>query len=186
MIEIELRAFINEDQYKNIFSILRSSSVEIEKNVKQITYYLDAGTDTRIHISSSGGGLRQKLGKMHENARKEIELHLTNDEAMIMKNIFLNLGFKIKVIWYRIRHTFQNNNIKISLDNTIGYGMILEVEMLSEDRDIKSQEKYLENFINSFGLEPTPKEISDDKLSVYILNWRKLTNGLDESWIDSK
>jgi predicted adenylyl cyclase CyaB len=183
MIEVELRSFITSDQYSNLLQRFLKEGRLVE-HTRQITYYLEHHIDTRIQVSTKGGRVWQKLGKMHDAARREYEVEMSRTDAETMLTLFRNLDFDFKVIWYRERQAFEVNGISVALDDTIGYGKILEVEIMCEEsREEISRSKLLEQ-LHTLGVDLTDKEIFDTAFAEYLQTWRNRTAHLSTDWID--
>ena len=71
------------------------------------------------------------------------------------------------------------------MDNTIGYGKILEVEILCNEKEVEDSKKIIQNFFKELGVDISNKEIFNESFKLYLENWRILTKGLDENWINS-
>lgn len=183
MIEVELRCFIDQGLYEDLRERLLASGKLLE-DTRQITYYLHHAVDTRIQLSKSGGRVWQKLGKMHDNARREIDVKMSRSDAEMMLEIFRNLDFKLKVSWFRHRMVFDVEGISVSLDNTIGYGRILEVETVTEDQDTSAVEERLLCFLSALGLKPSSKEAFTKAYDEYLASWTQRTAMLSSNWID--
>lgn len=183
MIEVELRAFITSQQYDCLLQYLLKEGEEVE-HTRQITYYLDHGVDTRVQIFGDGGRVWQKLGKMHQSARKEYEIIMSRSDARKMLEIFHNLDFNVRVCWFRERRKFNVGKIAVALDNTIGYGRILEAEISCEEGEVELNRQVLLDFLNKLDITPTNKQTMDMAFSDYLRTWREKTVGLHESWVD--
>ena len=181
--EVELRAFIDANQYGDLLQRLRREGVETE-HTRQITHYLETEVDTRIQFSTTGGRVWQKLGRMHDTARKELEVITSTADAKVLLQIFLNLGYDIKVTWYRERRTFRVSELQVMLDDTVGYGQIIEVEVLSEESAVEANRQRLRDYLTVLGIEPTCREIFDNAYSEYLRSWRSKTATLGNHWIE--
>lgn len=182
MIEVELRALIDATTYirlLNIFGVPKEHS-------RQVTYYLDTHVDTRIQISTKGGKLWQKLGAMHADVREEFEVPLTQEEVRTMRAIFVNLGFGIKAAWFRERYLFQTSDIAWTIDDTVGYGKILEAELLVNESDIEFARARLVKEFAKLGVAVTEKAVFERAYEQYLLTWKTVTQGLDETWIERR
>jgi adenylate cyclase class IV len=129
--------------------------------------------------------LWQKLGKIHDVARSEIEIILQKEDGEKLLYIFNNLGYNIKLVWFRERKSFKLNNINIELDNTVGYGRILEAEILCEESEVERSKVELLNFFNKYNLSISSKEVLDTAFNTYEANWASLTHGLGTSWLNT-
>lgn len=183
MIEVELRCFIDEPTYDNLKQRLFSTG-KLCEDTRQITHYLQHTVDTRIQFSKNGGRVWQKLGKMHDNARREIDVKMSRSDAEMMFDIFKNLDFQLKVSWYRHRMAFNVDGITVALDNTIGYGRILEVETICDGDNTATEKARLLHFLSNFGLKPSPKEAFNRAFEEYLASWKERTADLSSSWID--
>jgi adenylate cyclase class IV len=183
MVEVEIRAFINDEMYANLSQFFAANGRLVEAS-RQITHYIDHAVDTRIQLSSRGGKIWQKLGKMHDTARRELELLCTNEQAEITLNIFANLNLPIRVSWFRKRKTFLCGEIKICLDETIGYGRIVEAEIKCNGDETRVAEKKLLDFFADMGIKPSDRETFDNAYNLYLTKWRELTRGITSKWIE--
>ena len=185
MIEVEMRSFLTDGTYHTLLRQFRVDGHDVCP-VRQITYYLDSGVDTRVQISRNSGKLWQKLGKMHDAMRTEFEVALSRKDAKELLQIMENLGFAVKVVWYRERVEFNIGQLTVSLDHTIGYGRILEVEILCEESEANGSRDLLSKFLTEIGIAQSSKEEFDTAYRRYLLEWRSRTAGLSESWLDEE
>src|SRR3989338_7536182 len=125
MIEAEIRALITHEQYTKLDSILSRQAKPITEE-HQETWYYDLPVDFRIQKSGAGAKIWMKEGKMHADARKEYEVQLKKDDFGTCTKMFEKLGFKIKVKWLRHRKMFSWKGITVCLDNSKGYGQVIE------------------------------------------------------------
>ena len=181
MIEVELRAFIDSTTYNRLLGAFGFA----KEHMRQVTYYLDTNVDTRIQVSTQGGRLWQKLGKMHADAREEYELVLTQAEARTMRALFANLGFGVKVAWFRERSLFQLDDIVWTVDDTIGYGKIVEAELLVDESEVEEARARLKDAFAKLGIAIPEKVVFDEAYKQYLLTWETLTQGLDETWVET-
>jgi predicted adenylyl cyclase CyaB len=183
MIEVEYRSFIDEKDYFKLKQQLETY-FEFKGTEKQITYYLNHEIDTRIQLSEKKSRIWQKLGKLHDISRSEIDIILQKEDGAKMLQLFINLGYSVKVAWFRERKSFKSSNISIELDNTIGYGRILEVEILCEENEIERAKEDIKKIFDKFELMISSKEEFDKAYNIYKDNWLTLTKGLDEKWLN--
>jgi len=172
-IEIEIRSLIDEKKYKKLLRFFRKEGKFISKE-NQTSYYFSGENDLRIQKSDKYAKIWLKKGMMHDNSREEIEIKLDLKEFENANRLFEFLGFKNEIIWLRTRNVFSWKNVKVMLDNTKGYGYILELEKMgdlaSEDKIIKDLRRKME----FLGIEETPKEEFSKKFEYYKNNWKKL------------
>lgn len=172
-IEIEVRTFISPAQYKNLerkFNKIAKFLVEINDE----TIYFSSKRDLRIRRDNFHAYLILKAGKIHDDFRDEIEIKLKREDFEKLKDLLRSLGFKIKIVWFRKRKIFDWKGIKVFLDDTKGYGKIIELEKVGKAGEEKAVHKKLENKLKSLGIKITPKEVFDKKFEYYKNNWKKV------------
>ena len=115
-----------------------------------------------------------KKGKLHDFTREEIEIKFKKEDFDKLENLFLAIGFEIKAKWLRNRIEFKWNDINVCLDNTQGYGYILELEKMSDENNKQKSLDLLRQKLNSLNIHLTPREEFDKKYEYYIKNWQSL------------
>ena len=183
LVEVELKVFIDESTYGRLLKEFSRLGKLIE-DTRQITHYLDHPMDTRVQISRDGGKIAQKTGWVHDEARHELEIKMSRTQAKDALKIFKNIGIGPKISWFRHRLAYQISRINVMLDNTVGYGMILEPEIMAPKDEIAESKDRLKNFLFELGLAASPKDVFEKAFREYSLQWRERTQGLDESWLD--
>lgn len=174
-IEVEVRSFISEDQYNKLLGFMQKNAKLIKKD-NQITYYFSGDNDLRIQKNDFFSKIWLKKGKIHDPHRKEIELKFSKEKFGQLEKLFLSLGYEIDIKWFRKRHLFGWNDIEVAVDFTKGYGYIIELEKMSDEKDKEKVYEFLKNKLEELNVNLTPKEEFDKKFSYYKENWRKLTN----------
>jgi predicted adenylyl cyclase CyaB len=173
-IECELRAFVTDGQYESLLRRLRTDAVHDGRD-EQVTYYFEGNgdPDLRIQRNARGGKIWYKGGKMHEEARKEIEIPF-EDEAAFGKfeELFLALGYHVSIKWFRVRETFRLGDVTVTLDDTKGYGKIVEFERLCAEDGREAALDGLREAMAGYGIAPTPKEDFDRRYAEYKADWR--------------
>ncbi|MBC8500948.1 MAG: hypothetical protein H8D38_04245 [DPANN group archaeon] len=151
MYEVEVAAKVPKlDVIKK--NLLNSKHIFIKKE-KQVTIFLikDNGDFViRLRISPGSSTLSFK-GGIFDEAREEIESEIKDYEAVY--NMFLRLGFKLDTFFFRTREYFTNKdqNITITLDDTIGSPDIVEIEKVIEKKNQKEKvEKELKKYFSKF------------------------------------
>jgi predicted adenylyl cyclase CyaB len=175
-IEIEVRSFISRSEYKKLEKVLRKEAKFVD-SIKEETVYFDAkNEDLRIRRNEKEAYIILKEGKIHDDSRKEIEIKLKRDDFWKIEELFKKLEYKEKIRWFRKRLVFKLGGMKILLDDTKGYGLILELEKIGTVRDKGKTHKDLEQKIKSFGIKITPRKVFEKKFKYYKNNWRKILN----------
>lgn len=172
-IEIEIRSLIDEENYKKLLRFFKKEGRLISQE-NQTSYYLSGENDLRIQKSDSYAKIWLKKGMMHDDFREEIEVRLNLKEFENASRLFESLGFKKEIIWIRKRKVFSWKKVKVMLDNTKGYGYILELEKMSDLASKNRVIKDLKSKMELLGIKETSKEEFDKKFKYYKNNWKKL------------
>jgi predicted adenylyl cyclase CyaB len=172
-IEVEIRTFLNDAQYDAMLAFFRKEA-EFTGEDEQENFYFDAPVDLRVQRNGKGAKLVLKKGKMHADHREEIEVPFPREDFEAVQTIFDALGHGIKIKWFRKRFSFLWHDVTVTVDDTIGYGKILELEKMAsvENKEIVAAE--LKAKIASLGLGVTPKSEFDERFAYYAANWEKL------------
>jgi len=98
MIECELRSFLTKER----FDVLRERlSLEGEHvgTDDQVTYYYDGPKDLRIQKNGSYAKVWLKKGKMHDEAREEVEIRTAKENFDALDELFRTLGYGVSIEW---------------------------------------------------------------------------------------
>jgi len=172
--EVEIRSFISKEKYEELLEFLNKNA-EFLKESDQESHYFDSDKDLRIQRNDEYCKVWLKKGLMHETKRQEIELRFDKKDFEKAEELFGEIGFRPKVKWFRKRREYSWLGFDVCLDYTKGYGYILEIEKLCEE---KEKNQYLEEIKSRFkrlNIPITSKEDFDKKLRDYENNWEKLT-----------
>ena len=172
-IEVEVRSFIDNKQYSEILSKLQKNARFI-KETDEETIYFSGKKDLRLRRNREEAFLILKEGKIHDDYRKEFEVKFNVSDFNNMKDLLKSLGCKIEIKWFRKRLKFQQDDIKILLDNTKGYGKIIELEKMVNTGKEKNAYQELKNKLKSFNVKITPKEEFNKAFEYYKNNWKNL------------
>lgn len=175
-IECEIRAFLSDEQYDQLSDELGRTAVPAGED-EQVTYYFEGNGDPDLRIQRNGTGAKiwMKKGRMHDEARQEIELPCRGEDFGTLQELFLALGYTISIKWFRKRRLFKLGEIAVTLDDTKGYGKIIELEKMCSEAGREPALDELKARMREFGIEPTPKEEFDRRYKDYKRNWRALT-----------
>ena len=171
-IEIEIRSFISPAQYKNLEKKLNKVS-KFLKEIKEETIYCGK-ENLRLRRDENSSYLIFKSGKIHDNFKDEIKIKFKRNDFENLKEIFARLGFNISIMWFRKRKVYDWRGIKVFLDDTEGYGRIIELEKFGKEKEKESIRKKLEKKLKSLGIEITAREEFDKKFNYYKNNWQKI------------
>lgn len=175
-IEIEVRSFISRSEYKKLEKILRKEAKFMDSVKEETVYFKVKNKDLRIRKDKKQAYIILKEGKIHDDSREEIEIKLKKEDFSKIESLFKKLGCKDEVRWFRKRKIYKWKGVKVLLDDTKGYGLIIELEKVRTKKNKEKIHKELENKLKSFGIKITPKPEFDRKLQYYKNNWRKILN----------
>lgn len=172
-IEVEVRSFITEEEYRALMSRLKTEARLVSED-EQVTYYFDSEQDLRIQKNSEYSKVWLKKGQMHDDHREEIEIRHHVDDFDSLERLFFALGYNIQIKWFRHRTTFRWDDVEVMLDHTKGYGYIIELEKMSDEDGIQETLVSLKERLATLGIAPTPKEVFAERYAYYKEHWREL------------
>ena len=172
-IEVEIRSFITEEQYKILVERFKREADFIGED-EQITYYFDSEQDLRIQKNNNFSKIWLKKGQIHDEHREEIEIKFEREDFEKLEKMFSTLGFNVEIKWFRKRLTFKWDDIEVMLDYTRGYAYIIELEKMSVEKDKEETLNYLKTKMQEIGISLTSKEKFDKKFKYYKENWKQL------------
>jgi predicted adenylyl cyclase CyaB len=175
-IEVETRSFVSEKEYNRLLEFMENNAKFVEED-EQTTLYFSGDIDFRIQKGKSKAKLWMKGGKIHDGHREETEVKFKSGEFENMLKIFQSLDYSIKVKWFRNRKEFSWEGISVMLDNTVGYGHIIELEKIGDEENKEKVYKELESKMKSLGVDITPKSEFEKRFNHYLENWEELTKG---------
>jgi predicted adenylyl cyclase CyaB len=171
-IEVEARSFITAPQYKNLEAKLNKIA-KFLGGINEETVY--CGEERmRIRRDDNYSYLILKSGKIHDDFRDEIKIQFKRSDFKKLKEMFKGLGFDIDVVWFRKRKVYDWRGTKVFLDDTKGYGKIIELEKIGKEGEERKIYRNLEDKLKSLGIKITPKKVFEEKFKYYKRNWRKI------------
>ncbi len=172
-IEVEVRSFITNQEYERLIQFMKDNS-EFVKDDYQITYYFSGGKDLRVQQNNFFSKIWFKEGQIHDKYRKEVEIKIPKEDFEKIINLFKTLGFNVEIEWYRKRFEYTWNGIKVTLDDTKGYGKIIELEKMSNDSEKEQVYEMLLKKLKELNIKETPSQVFKNKFEFYKQNWRSL------------
>jgi predicted adenylyl cyclase CyaB len=171
-IEHEVRSFISKDEYIRLKGYF-DKEAKLLHHENQETYYLNTDCDLRIQKNNDYSKMWLKKGKMHDSSREEIEIHFDKNDFDKILEIFDVLNYNIKIKWLRERFEYDWDDIKVCLDNTKGYGYIIELEKITtrKDDDVYA---FLTQKLESLHIKFSLKKDFEDRFSFYEKNWKNI------------
>ncbi|KKP98212.1 MAG: Adenylyl cyclase CyaB [Candidatus Moranbacteria bacterium GW2011_GWD2_36_12] len=172
-IETEIRSLITEEQYKTLLKFFKKEGKFLGKE-NQISYYFSGEQDLRIQKSDKSAKIWLKKGKMHADCREEIEVKFDLKEFENAEKLFESLGYEVKIKWFRKRNTFLWKGISVMLDDTKGYGRIIELEKMCKEMEKEKTINMLRAKMEFLKIEETKKDEFEKKFEYYKKNWKKI------------
>lgn len=172
-IEAEIRSFVSEDQHKKLLRFFKKEGKFLGVE-NQISYYFSGDHDLRIQKSDKNAKIWLKKGEMHADSREEIEIKFDLKQFENAENLFKALGYGVKIKWFRKRNTFSWQGVSVMLDDTKGYGRIIELEKMCKESEKEKTIKTLKNKLAILKIAETQKTEFSEKFEYYKKNWKKL------------
>jgi len=196
-IEVEIRSFITEEQYKNLIERFKKEAQFLGED-EQVTYYFDTPQDLRIQKNTNYSKTWLKKGNLHDDHREEIEVRCAKDDFEKLEQLYLALGYNVQIKWFRKRHSFKwgdvdpvrdspptgpsgaqsagaiSNGVDLAIDHTKGYGYIIELEKLVSEDEKDVALSFLKEKMQEIGIPLTPKEEFKKQYEYYKEHWREL------------
>jgi len=171
--EVEIRSFISESDYDRL-KLFFDSDAKLQSISNQETYYLQANYDLRIQNDDHYAKIWLKKGSMHDSQREEIEIIFNRADFNKMYQLFSLLNHDIKIKWLRKRLEYDWAGIKVCLDNTKGYGYIIELEQKTiYEHECGIIYNTLEHRLKSLNINISSREEFDIHYLDYQKNWKK-------------
>ena len=172
-IEVEVRAFIDENKYHQLIDFF-TKEAKLIKEDNQTTHYFTWDHDLRIQKNDYFSKIRMKKWQIHDDHREELEIKCDKDDFEKLEQLFLNLWYETEIVWLRKRYQFDWDGIDVSIDYTKGYGYIIELELLSTEEDKNNNLEILRKKFAELGIAITPKDEFTQKYEFYKQNWKTL------------
>lgn len=175
-IEVEIRSIISPNQFKRLEEYFKERGKFIEKNYEE-TVHFSGPKDLRIRRDDHKAYLILKEGKMHDNAREELEVLVPKKDFGVLERIFISLGFEITSRWKRSRIVYKWKGIKVHLGITRGYGRIIEFEKVVSESKKEETYKKMRRAFESLKIKVTPRKEFEVKYNRYLQQWRNILSG---------
>lgn len=173
-IEVEVRSFITNEQYENLIERFKQEAQFLGED-EQITYYFDTPQDLRIQKNNTYSKTWLKKGNLHDDHREEIEVRCAKEDFEKLEQLYLSLGYRVAIKWFRKRHSFTWGDISLAIDHTKGYGYIIELEKMAGEDEKEQVLVELRQAMEKLSIPQTPKEEFERRYAYYKENWRSLT-----------
>ena len=173
MYEVELRSFITKEKYNDLLLFFQKEGQFLTED-EQTTYYFEAPVDLRLQQNKSHCKLIVKKGAIHDEVKEEYEVPFAHDDFKRVHELLLALGYTVSVQWFRKRLSFKWEDVLVTLDETKGYGLILELEKQCGTGEKDQVLEMLAAKLGFLGVTLTPKQQFDEKFAEYKKNWKML------------
>ena len=167
MTKVTVKTFLDAEKYKELIEKYNN----ILHTEKQVVFFFE-NSQLRFIRTKRYCGL----------SFKEKIVKIDNEYLENMDYILNSIGLIPSVKWYRTRSKANlEYEISINLDYVVGYGYLLEVNKIIQDKSkIDTTKIELGNFIESLDIELMDQSIINKKYDEYTLNWERLTNKVSE------
>lgn len=177
-IEVEIRSFISEEKYRELIAFFMKNAEFVNEDYQETFYFNAKGQDLRIQKNNFFSKIWMKKGKIHDEAREELEIRFPKEDFVKLEQLFLSLGFDVEIKWFRNRHTFEwgdgTDKISVMIDYTRGYGYIIELEKMASESEKGRTILFLKEKLAELDIPLTQKEVFEEKYDNYKKNWRGL------------
>jgi hypothetical protein len=169
--EIELKALLSEEKYKQLCSELPSKMRLFNEETIYTTRYRPG--DLRLRHSDKRLEIICKDGDPTKISRKEVKIPLYSQEQLdYLAPMFRLLGFNPDPSWTKHKREFEYDfkgfTYVVCLQNIEKFAYIMEVEFLSEKDDSAIHEPNLRAIIQELGCEPIEPADFSRRIKEYI------------------
>ena len=171
-IEVEVRSLVPPEKFEELLGFFKKEGRYLGVD-RQETWYFDCPQDLRIQQNDNFAKVWMKSGKMHDEQRQEVEIRVGRDEFPKLAELFGGLGYGVSIKWFRTRHTFEWQGVTVTLDDTRGYGLILELELMADDAGKEAALASLKEKMSGLGIAITDRAAFDEKFRWYKEHWRQ-------------
>lgn len=174
-VDVETKAFIDENKYNELQGFFVENA-HLKKEDYQETTYLNCEQDLRLEKNKDGCKVLLKKENQDQVKSEEEKIEIRTSEEGFKKfiDMFDYLEYKPDVKWIRDRKEFDWHGIKVILDNIKGYGYIIELEKTVRKSQKQETLEELRQKLQELDIEPTPKEVFEQKLQEYKNNWQEI------------
>ncbi|HLC85330.1 MAG TPA: CYTH domain-containing protein [Candidatus Nanoarchaeia archaeon] len=172
-IEVEIRSLLSDGDFNRLLSFFEANAQFLGDDGQE-THYRSGPSDLRIQKSEKGSKIWLKKGEMHDDRREEVEVWSSQDSFDSISDLFSALGHSVTIKWLRTRKTFLWKDCTVTLDDTKGYGRIIELERLVPEEEAQDALDALQLLAKELGITPTPKEDFSKKFNEYKEDWKTL------------
>ena len=173
-IEVEIRSFLTKDKYDELIDYFKQNAKQVKDDYQE-TFYFDCEEDLRIQKNNYYAKVWMKKGKLHDDHREEIEIKFEKEQFDELEKLFLALKYDIEIKWFRKRLQFEWEDITVCLDDTKGFGYVIELEKMCTEENKEEEYNKLKTKLEELNVNISSKEEFKEKFEYYKNNWRELT-----------
>lgn len=173
--EIELRALLSEEKYRELCTKLPLQIKLINKETQYTTKYrlLDKKGDIRLRHSDNKFEIVYKDDSCTCITRNEVAISLTSKEEIDrFSKVLALLNLKADPPWtnhgQEFEYEFDGYKYNLCLQYIENFAYILEVEFLGNKEEEKIHEQNIREIIKKLGCNPINKEEFSEKIKKYI------------------
>src|SRR3989338_7291769 len=170
MYEVELRSFITKEKYDELLLFFNEKGQFLSED-QQTTYYFESPVALRLQQNKAHCKLIVKKGAIHDAVKEEFEVSFAHDDFKPLCELLLALGYKVSVQWLRKRLAFRWEDVLVMLDDTKGYGLVLELEKQCGTGEKDQVLELLAAKLGFLGVTLTSTHEFDQKFAEYKKNW---------------
>ena len=142
MIEVELRGFLTEDEFKLKLKELQTISTSFEEDHRDTVFFMLSKATLKVtHMKSKKQAkIAYKAGDINSTTgQDEIEISIPVEEYENTIILFQNLGFTNKQITSQIRYNLKIDNFEVSMKWSRDWGHHFEVEKMVAEPSLVNQ-----------------------------------------------
>jgi hypothetical protein len=163
-IELEMRAEISSVECRSILKKLKGRKFTKTKRLTVMFLGEFEGREYDIRVRASSDKRAEvviKKGEYYKHDRIEMSAEINKKQFMDFVKIFSLFGFRSKITT-RINYLFEmGDNIFLTIVKAGGIAYV-EIEKMSNEKNIGANKKQITAIINSFGLVPLTSESFDN------------------------
>lgn len=171
--EVEIRSFVSKEKYFELIDFFKKNAKLMNEDFQE-TIYLDCPQDLRIQKNDFYSKIWLKKGKMHDDQREELEIRFEKNDFEKIKSLFFELGYNEKIKWIRHRIEFSWQGLSVCIDETKGYGFIIEMEKICDIEKKDNALEFIKSKFEELGIAISSKDEFNDKFKEYSENWKSL------------
>ncbi len=166
-IEVEFRACLDENKYKEIMEFFDSKGEFIFDGERVTTKYGPA--DVRIREDWNGTSLMLKVGGINELQREEYKVNI--DSSSEMMKIIEILGLKYVHSWKTIRKKFKFKGFNVCIDDISGFMKTIEIEKVCSIDEAENCKREIQELFDSLDLKAIDPEWFNNEIKKYNQNF---------------